>query len=84
LSNRNRNKKKGKGTQPKKAAPISENQYTSKCCSAPATKTALVAVADWKSAKVTDFGGLGKFRCTVCKKRCVVNRSKLKAEEKAQ
>lgn len=67
-------KKKQQKAPPK--AVVAVNEYISTCCNVPATKPALQAQSDWKSAKITDFGGLGKFRCTQCKKRCVVSRSK--------
>lgn len=61
-------------------AVVAVNQYTSKCCNAPAKKPALQALSDWKSAKISDFGGLGHWRCTVCSKSCVVSRSKKSQE----
>jgi hypothetical protein len=53
------------------------NTYTSVCCSVPATKTPCIAVSK-KDALVQ---GLGKFRCSACKKRCKVTVSKFKAPE---
>jgi hypothetical protein len=53
------------------------NTYTSVCCSVPATKTPCVAVSK-KDALVQ---GLGKFRCSACKKRCKVTVSKFKPAE---
>jgi hypothetical protein len=45
-------------------------QYTSKCCSAPATKTPCLKSQD---AEAT----LGTWRCTQCRKKCAVNRHKV-------
>lgn len=52
--------------------------YVSQCCNTPATKPPLVAPKVDTSKKVNglapmeDCGGLGKFRCSNCKKRCKV------------
>lgn len=68
-------KKKKKASAPRKVA-VAQNNYTSKCCNAPAKKPALVSTSDWKDPKATAAAGLGKFRCGECGKRCVVSRSK--------
>ena len=54
------------------------NTYLSVCCSLPATKPpAASSVAPGSK----DKNGLGKFRCSGCKKRCSVTVSKAKAAE---
>jgi hypothetical protein len=71
-------KSRGKSKAPvavKPKGPV--NTYTSVCCSVPATKTPCIAVTK-KDALVQ---GLGKFRCSACKKRCKVTVSKFKAPE---
>jgi len=47
-------------------------QYVCTDCGAQATKPPLQAVKGWKSAPISEFGGLGKWRCTTEKKRCKV------------
>ena len=53
--------------------------YTSECHGAPATKKACSAT----NKKDALLQGLGKFRCTECKKRCKVKVSKLVEKEAA-
>jgi len=52
--------------------------YESKCCSLPAIKTACVRVDKKKALEQ----GLGKWRCSGCKKRCSVTVTKTQAEVK--
>lgn len=37
--------------------------YTCKECGEQATKVPLVAVKEWKTCSITEFGGLGGWRC---------------------
>ncbi len=54
------------------------NIYISQCCNVPATKPPLTVPNVEQSKKVNglapmeDCGGLGKFRCSNCRKRCKV------------
>jgi hypothetical protein len=49
-----------------------QRQYLCTDCGAQARKPPLKAVPGWRGASITDFGGLGKWRCTIEKKRCKV------------
>lgn len=77
---RSRYAQKAKGNAKKspvaaKRGPVFE--YTSVCCSAPATKKPCVAVNKKDALTQT----LGKFRCTACRKPAKVTVSKYKAPE---
>ena len=54
------------------------NQYTSVCCHLPATKP---PTASPVAPGSKDKNGLGKFRCSGCKKRCSVTVSKFHVTE---